>query len=206
MSLEQPGLTPTEGTAPGARERPVVDAPTAAERAPVAPLRPTAVPSMASVPGPDVAAVSTGTQKRAPARRRVRARKAHRVVRHIDPWSVLKVSLLFYFSLFCILVVAGLVLWQAGQATGVLEDFEGFVADLGSYETWELDGGQLFQASVLGGLVLVIAGSAANVLLAVLFNLISDVTGGLRVTVLEEEPRRSQNPASPATGGSPPTG
>lgn len=147
-------------------------------------------------------------------RRKVRARRVHRIVRHVDPWSVLKVSLLFYFTLFCIVLVAGLILWQAARATDVLNDFEGFVRDLGDYETWKLDGRQILQASVLGGLVLVIAGSAANVLLAVLFNLISDLTGGVRVTVLEEEPRRTQPPAEttsqrpaqlPKTG-SPPQG
>ena len=45
-----------------------------------------------------------------------------------------------------------------------------------------------------------LAGSAANVVLVLLFNLMSDLTGGVRVTVLEETgPAR---PASPS--GSPP--
>ena len=38
--------------------------------------------------------------------------------------------------------------------------------------------------------MLVLAGAAASVVLALLFNLISDLTGGVRVTVLEEEPAR----------------
>jgi len=36
----------------------------------------------------------------------------------------------------------------------------------------------------------VLAGAATSVVLALLFNLISDLTGGVRVTVLEEEPTR----------------
>ena len=36
--------------------------------------------------------------------------------------------------------------------------------------------------------MLVLAGAAGSVVLALLFNLISDLTGGVRVTVLEEEP------------------
>jgi len=43
-------------------------------------------------------------------------------------------------------------------------------------------------------LVLSIAGVAFNVLLCVLFNLISDLTGGVRITVIEEESARFQPP------------
>jgi hypothetical protein len=39
--------------------------------------------------------------------------------------------------------------------------------------------------------VLVLLGAGANVLLAVLYNLTSDVVGGVEVVVLEEEPARS---------------
>ena len=39
-----------------------------------------------------------------------------------------------------------------------------------------------------------LAGTAANVLLAVLFNLISDIVGGIRVTVIEEEVVRRPAP------------
>jgi hypothetical protein len=50
--------------------------------------------------------------------------------------------------------------------------------------------------------VLVLAGSAANVVLVLLFNLMSDLTGGVRVTVLEEDPpARPRNAAgSPGPG------
>ena len=50
---------------------------------------------------------------------------------------------------------------------------------------------RIFQSFALGGVVLVLAGAAASVVLALLFNLISDLTGGVRVTVLEEEPARA---------------
>ena len=54
--------------------------------------------------------------------------------------------------------------------------------------------------AALGGIVLVLSGAAASVVLVLLFNLISDLTGGVRVTVLEEEPTRprrdSPTPAS----------
>ena len=49
---------------------------------------------------------------------KVRARKVHRIVRHIEPWSVLKVSVLFFLSIFLIICVASAVLWNAGSQRG----------------------------------------------------------------------------------------
>jgi Transmembrane domain of unknown function (DUF3566) len=122
--------------------------------------------------------------------RRLRARKVKRVIRHFDPWSVLKVSLFFYFCLFVVLMVAGIVLWNVAAAAGTISDIEGFFKDAGAFETFSFDGPTILRASVLVGLILVIAGTAFNVLLAVLFNLISDLVGGVRVTVIEEESAR----------------
>jgi hypothetical protein len=53
----------------------------------------------------------------------------------------------------------------------------------------------VIRASVLGGALLVMLGCGANVLLAVLYNLISDVVGGI-IVVFEERPtlRRSGKP------------
>jgi hypothetical protein len=129
----------------------------------------------------------------------LRARKVRRVVRHVDPWSLLKVSLLFYLCMYVTLLVAGVVLWSLASGAGTIDDIEGFVRDMGAYETWEFRGGLIFQVCAIGGLVLVVAGAGVNVLVAVLFNLISDLVGGIRVTVLEEDTARRQGaPAPPA--------
>ncbi len=121
---------------------------------------------------------------------RLRARKVHRVVRHFDPWSVLKVSLVFYFCFFVVLMVAGVVLWNLAAAAGTISDIEGFFKDAGAFQTFSFDGYVIFRATFLIGLILVIAATALTVLLAVLFNLISDLVGGVRITVIEEESAR----------------
>ena len=59
-----------------------------------------------------------------------------------------------------------------------------------AFKTFRFDGFKILWASILGGLVLVLAGAALNVLLCVLFNLISDMVGGIRVQVIEEETAR----------------
>ncbi|MGK2947942.1 MAG: DUF3566 domain-containing protein [Acidimicrobiales bacterium] len=205
----------------------------------------------------DAAGASRGRRKG-----RVRARKVRRIVRHIEPWSVLKISVLFFLSLFVILCVASALLWNAARSAGTVDSVESFITSLGFGNCEDIEGddaptptttvapdfgevdqldpetapestlpeptdtstlpdedgdcaeGQvlvggfefedqkIFQAFLLGGAVLVLAGSAGAVVMALLFNLISDLTGGVRVTVLEEEP-----PARPrAKAGSPPPG
>lgn len=135
-------------------------------------------------------------------RRRVRlqARRVRRIVRHIEPWSVLKISIIFYLCLWVILMIAGVMLWGAAESAGVIEKIESFVRDLFALDEFTINAERIFRGVALSGFVLVIAGTAFNVLLCVLFNLISDLTGGLRVTVIEEEsarfrPRRGKRPS-----------
>jgi hypothetical protein len=130
------------------------------------------------------------TKKEAKRLGQLRARKVRRTVRHIDPWSVLKLSLLFYFCLFVIVMVAGTILWNLASAAGTIGSVESFFKEIGVLDTFNFQGGTIFRATFLGGLVLVIAGAALNVLMTVLFNLISDLVGGIRVTVLEEDSAR----------------
>lgn len=122
--------------------------------------------------------------------RRLRARRVRRLVRHVEPWSVLKVSLIFYFCLWLILLGAGVILWNLAVGSGAVANIENFVRELFAMQSFEINGDQIFRIASMGGLVLVVAGSAFTVLLAVLFNLISDITGGVRMTVVEEETAR----------------
>ena len=121
---------------------------------------------------------------------RLRARKVHRIVRHVDPWSVLKLSLMFFTCLFIVLLVAGILLWHLAASAGTITKVEDFIAEAGAFTTFKFNGQKIFQASVLAGLVMVIVASGFSVLMAVLFNLISDLVGGIRFTVIEEESAR----------------
>ena len=249
MSPDEPGAPAPRETGGTATFRPEVEraeAPEAARKAP-----PTAKRRLLDDPDPDAPKVP-----RAP---KVRARKVRRIVRHIEPWSVLKISVLFFLSIFLIICVASALLWNAARSAGVIDDVESFVTSLGFGNCEDIDGdtaetpettsstidgtgdqvgptttvaetpveeppdetstvpdedgdcaeGQrlvggfkfederIFQAFGLAGVVLVLAGAATSVILVLLFNLISDLTGGVRVTVLEEDP-------APARSGSPP--
>ena len=146
------------------------------------------VPAGLTPVGPRPVARPTWRDKRTAGR--LRARKVRRLVRHVEPWSVLKVALIFYFCLWVILLIAGVMLWSLAVSSGTVDNVETFVMKLFALESFTFNADQIFRASAIGGLVLVVAVAGFTVLMAVLFNLISDVTGGVRFTVVEEETAR----------------
>ena len=118
--------------------------------------------------------------------RRPRVRKVTRVVRHIDPWSTFKVSLVFSIVLYGVLLTAGVLLWNVASNTGTIDNVERWFTQFG-WESYELKGGEIFHNAWIAGLFGVVGLTGLGVLSATLFNLISDMVGGVRVTVLEEE-------------------
>src|SRR5688500_12145980 len=126
-------------------------------------------------------------------------RRVRRVVRRIDTWSVLKVSALFYLSLVLVLLIAGILLWLAGSAVGAIGGVEGFMRAIG-FEDFRFIGSRLLRGFVAAGLVMVILGTGLSVLVAVIYNLISDVVGGIELTVLEEDTRPAAVAAKKPTG------
>jgi hypothetical protein len=169
---------------------PVAFAPSPAPTAP-----PVTVPGGAEVapvtdspPGTGTAPVlPTGRIRR---RRMIRSRKVRRVIRHIDPWSVLTFSVIFHLCLFGALLLAGTLVWSAAEASGTINNVESFIRDLGDYDTWEIQGESVLRAGIIIAGMLTLASTVLVVLLAVVFNLISDLIGGIRVTVIEEEVHR----------------
>ena len=122
--------------------------------------------------------------------RRMRARKVTRVIRHIDPFSVLKAALVFFFCMWVILLVTGVLLWRVSVESGVIDNIESFIRDTFVEKEFTLNGDALFRAYAVGGLLMVLISTGFAVLVAVLFNLISDLVGGIRMTVVQEETAR----------------
>lgn len=166
--------------------------------------------------------------------------RVHQRLWSIDAWSVFKVSALFYLCLGLIVLVAGTLLYNAGRRVGTIDQAESFVTRMGAYGEcvpqtevdegaefeedddkceegqvlvggFTLDDGTLFRVAAIGGAVLVVAGAIGNVLLTVLLNLLNELTGGLRHTVIKEpvarqpgnRAARSPNGPRPQRSGSP---
>ncbi len=108
------------------------------------------------------------------------------MVRRIDVWTVLKLSFLFYLCVLLVVLIAGIVLWNIASAFNVIASVQKFVRSLFDLQTFVLRPMVVLEAGAAGGAVLALLGTGANVLAAVLYNLISDVVGGVQLIVLEE--------------------
>ena len=127
------------------------------------------------------------TQVRATGRRpRPRVRRVTRVVRHVDPWSVFKIALCFSAVLYGICLTAGVLLWNVAYTTGTVDNLEKFFESFG-WSSFTFKGGQVYHNAWIIGLFAALGLTGMALLAATLFNLITDLVGGIRVTVLEEE-------------------
>jgi hypothetical protein len=118
--------------------------------------------------------------------RKPRVRRVTRVVRHVDPWSVFKIAIVANLLIYVIVLVAGVLLWNVAYATGTVDNVERFFESFG-WATFEFNGGEIYHSAWTAGIFLVIGFTGLAVLAATMFNLITDLVGGVRFTVLEEE-------------------
>jgi hypothetical protein len=118
--------------------------------------------------------------------RKARRRSARVVVRKVGPWSVFKLSLFFYFCIMLVVVGALTILYLVLGAIGALDSLTRLIRDLGLGTKFEIHGGWLLQRAFLLGIVMVVLWSLINVFVTFLYNLISDVIGGVEVTLAEK--------------------
>jgi hypothetical protein len=123
-------------------------------------------------------------------RQRVEARKVRRLVRHLDPWSMLKLSVLVALCMWLITMIAAVILWTVATNAGTISSVEDFVNSSLQLQDWQLDGDFLFRQFGLITLLLALGFAAATVVATLIFNLVSDIIGGIWLTVIEEENAR----------------
>jgi hypothetical protein len=110
-------------------------------------------------------------------------RRGRRRIRHLRLRSVVRFAAVFYASLYVLFLLAGLFLWALGSVTGTVAGLEHTLSDLSSSGSFSFAAGQVLG---LYGLALgMVVGFAfvATVVLAAVFNLVSDVAGGFEVTM-----------------------
>jgi Transmembrane domain of unknown function (DUF3566) len=100
---------------------------------------------------------------------------------------VAKVATVFALCGYIVGMISGFLLWQAADRVGTIEGIEGFFEDAGGYDSFQVLGDVVFKAAAATGLLLSALGVFGAVLGALLFNLISDLTGGIRLTVIDED-------------------
>ena len=125
--------------------------------------------------------------------RRKQVRKTRVVVRRVGPISVLKLSLIFYFCLMLIVFGGLLILYGIMSATDVMKNLADVIAGFGLTDAekgeFVINGEWLFTRIFIAGFGMVVAGALINLLVAFLYNMISDVVGGVEVTLAEKRSR-----------------
>jgi len=117
---------------------------------------------------------------------RATARQTKVVVKRIQPWSVFKFSLLFYFCLMLVFLFAMLILYWLMSILGVLDSLSHLISTIGlgpRKGTFQFHSFWIFSRLFLIGVAGVVVWSLVNLFVALLYNLVSDVVGGVQITL-----------------------
>lgn len=116
-------------------------------------------------------------------------RRVRRIIRKIDAWTVFKVSSIFWAVVALGLVLGLIMFWSVVGAAGIPDKITDFLivitlVDAGTNPFGDTDA--FFRLALFGSIAASVAGCGLTVLSAVMYNLISDVVGGVEIVVLEE--------------------
>lgn len=112
--------------------------------------------------------------------------RVRRVIRKIDPWTVLKVSLVFNAVMAVVTVLGTVVFWSVFVNAGIPERINELALTIGIENGITLEGPVYFRIVVLLAAVGTIMMTGLFTLGAFIYNLISDLVGGVELVVLEE--------------------
>jgi hypothetical protein len=111
-------------------------------------------------------------------------------IRRIDPWSTLKVSLVLSVALFFVWMIAVAFLYLVLGGMGVWSKLNSNVGDLLNNTSGSADlvsSGTIFGGAALIGLVNIVLLTAAATIGAFIYNLTTDLIGGVEVTLADRD-------------------
>jgi hypothetical protein len=124
-------------------------------------------------------------------------RRVRRIVRKIDPWTALKVSALVWAVLGIALVLGLVIFWAVLDRAGIPERITEFMIEITLVEQGSqpfANTEQFLRVLVFGAVAWWVTMTGLTVAGSIVYNLVSDVVGGVEIVVLEE----SLNPVTPA--------
>tara|TARA_A100000164_G_scaffold356354_1_gene365877 strand:+ start:872 stop:1363 length:492 start_codon:yes stop_codon:yes gene_type:complete len=132
----------------------------------------------------------------------VKVNRVRRIIRKIDPWTVLKVTFVLNFIVALTMVLGFSILWvllvNAGVPQG-LEDIARRLALLDADASLVGNVEPLFSSVVFLATVYLLTQTALATIGAFFYNLVSDLVGGIEVVVLEESYNEPQEKISENT-------
>ncbi|WP_233289205.1 DUF3566 domain-containing protein [Kitasatospora sp. MBT63] len=124
----------------------------------------------------------------------IRTRKARLRITKADPWSVMKVSFLLSLAVGVIMIVAAAVLWMTLDGLGVFDSLSSTLSDVtgndsaSSFNLMDYIGfGRVMMFTILISVVDVVLMTALATLSAFIYNTAAGFTGGIELTLAEED-------------------
>jgi hypothetical protein len=114
-------------------------------------------------------------------------------LQRLDPWSVLKISLVLSVCGFLVWMVAVGVLYGVLAGMGVWDQLNGTYSDLTSANNTQtagaelISGGRVFGVSMVIGLVNIVLMTALATVGSLVYNIAADLVGGVEVTLSEPD-------------------
>lgn len=116
-------------------------------------------------------------------------RRVRRIIRKIDPWTTLKVSAVVWAVVGLGLVLGFVIFWAVLERAGIPDRLTEFMVEITLIE----EGSQPFANTeqflrfvIFSSVVWWVLTTGVTTAFAIVYNLVSDVVGGLEVVVLEE--------------------
>lgn len=125
-------------------------------------------------------------------------RRVRRIIRKIDPWTTLKVSAIVWAVAALAFVLGAVIFWSVLERAGIPERIVDFMVEITLIQEGTnpfANTEQFLRFLIFGSVVGWVVMTGASVALSVIYNLVSDVVGGLEIVVLEE----TLNPVAPAS-------
>jgi hypothetical protein len=115
-------------------------------------------------------------------------RRARLVIKHVDPWTVMKVTFVVTLVILVVLVIATAIIYAVLGQMGVwdqINDLVNQVTPTTASDTFNnpLTGSRIIGIVAIVGAINVVLMTALATLAAAIYNLISDLVGGIEVTL-----------------------
>jgi Transmembrane domain of unknown function (DUF3566) len=117
-------------------------------------------------------------------------RRARLVIKHIDPWTVLKISFVVSIVMLAVIVIAVAVIYAVLGRMGVWTQINTLVNEVSPTTTSSalhspVSAGRVVGVAAVIGAINVVLLTALSTLGAAIYNLISDLVGGVEVTLTD---------------------
>jgi len=116
-------------------------------------------------------------------------RRVRRIIRKIDPWTALKVSAVIWAVVGLALVLGLVIFWSVIERAGIPDKLVEFFVEITLIEEGSdpfANTEQFLRFAIFSSVVWWVLMTGITTAFAIVYNLVSDVVGGIEVVVLEE--------------------